>query len=419
MKLTRPVLVLLVLTASPLCAGNWPAWRGADGTGVSQERNLPTHWTTTENIRWKISLPEPCNSTPIVWGDHLFLTQGLDGGKRRAVIALNRQSGQKLWQRELPCSVEETSHRQNPPCSSSPVTDGKTVYAQFASAGIVAYDFDGNRLWHRDLGPVLHRWGNGSSPVLCRNLLILFHGPGEPSFLIALDKRTGRTVWKSDEVGINSNIFGSWSTPVVVKSGSRDELIMPLPGGEIGGTGWFKAYDPASGKELWQCDGLGNEVYAMPIVARGGGLVIGVSGHNGPTMAVRLGGLGNVTGSHRIWRTEQKTPQRIGSGVIHNGHLYLSSAIGTLECIEARTGKLIWKERMSENLWGSLLLADDKLYVSNLKGDTFVVRAGLQYELLAKNSLGETIHAALTPSNGELFLRTYKHLYCVAGSSAK
>ena len=117
MRLTQPVLVLLVLTASPLCADNWPAWRGADGTGVSQERNLPTHWSTTENIRWKVSLPEPGNSTPIVWGDHLFLTQGLDGGKRRAVIALNRKTGAKLWQRELPCSVEETSHRQNPPCS--------------------------------------------------------------------------------------------------------------------------------------------------------------------------------------------------------------------------------------------------------------------------------------------------------------
>jgi outer membrane protein assembly factor BamB len=136
-------------------------------------------------------------------------------------------------------------------------------------------------------------------------------------------------------------------------------------------------------------------------------------------MAVRPGGSGNVTGSHRLWKTEKKTPQRIGSGVIQNGHLYLSNALGTLECIEARTGKLVWKERMSGNLWGSLLLADEKLYVSNLEGDTFVVRAGLQFELLAKNSLGETIHAAPTPSNGELLLRTYKHLYCITGSSAK
>ena len=419
MRLTQPVLFLLVLIASPLCADNWPAWRGADGTGVSQERNLPTHWTATENIRWKVSLLEPGNSTPIVWEDHLFLTQGLDAGKRRAVIALNRKTGKKLWQRELPCSVEETSHRQNPPCSSSPVTDGKTVYAQFASAGVVAYDFDGNRLWHRDLGPVLHRWGNGSSPVLYKNLLILFHGPGEPSFLIAIDKRNGRTVWKSDEVGINSPIFGSWSTPVVVKSGNRDELIMPLPGGKIGGVGWFKAYDPAKGKVLWQCDGLGNEVYAMPIVAQRGELVIGISGHNGPTMAVRPGGSGNVTGSHRLWKTQKKMPQRIGSGVIHNGRLYLSNAIGTLECVEARTGNLVWRERLSGNLWGSILLADEKLYVSNLEGDMFVVRAGPKFELLAKNSLGETTHAALAPSNGELFLRTYKHLYCVTGSSAK
>lgn len=406
-------LCCLLFCPALLHAENWPAWRGADGTGISLESRLPVEWSPTANIRWQVPLPAPCNSTPIVWADQVFITQGLDGGKRRALIALDRRTGKELWRGELTCPVEETSHRQNPPCSSSPVTDGQAVYAHFASAGVVAYDFQGQRLWHRDLGPLLHRWGNGGSPLLYKDLLIVFHGPGEPSFLVALDKRTGETVWKSDEVGINSPIFGSWGTPALLRAAGREELIMPLPGEKIGGTGWFKAYDPTTGKVLWRCDGLGNEVYAMPIIGRQGDLIAGISGHNGPTLAVRPGGTGDVTSSHRLWRTETQLPQRVGSGILHDGCLYLANANGTAECLEALTGEVIWKERLGGNLWGSMLLAGDNLYVTSLEGDTFVLRAGRKFELLSTNRIGEPTYAALAPSQGHLFLRTYQHLYCI------
>lgn len=420
MMLRLNLAALLVLHCSTsLLADNWPAWRGEDGTGIATDAKTPVSWSATENVRWKVPLPEPCNSTPIIWDSHVFLTQGLDGGKRRALVALSRKTGETLWQREVDCSVEETTHRQNPPCSASAVTDGKVVYAQFGSSGVVAYDFAGNQLWHRDLGPVLHRWGNGSSPVIYKHLLIVFHGPGEPSILLGLDRKTGRTVWKSEEVGINSNIFGSWSTPLVVKASGRDELVMPLPGAKIGGPGWFKAYDPATGDVLWQCDGLGNEVYAMPIIARGGSVVVGISGHNGPTMAVRAGGKGNVTASHRLWRTEMKTPQRIGSGIIHDDLLYIADATGIMECVDLKSGNVIWKERLGGNLWGSVLLVGEKLYVSNLEGDTYIVRAGREFKLLAKNSIGEPTYAALAPSGDELFLRTHKHLYCIQESTSE
>jgi outer membrane protein assembly factor BamB len=413
--MSRPTMLfwLLLLYAGSLRAENWPAWRGADGSGISREQELPLRWSATTNIHWKLPLPEPCNSTPIVWDDRVFLTQGMEGGKRRVLMALDRRTGRELWKCELPCSVEETSHRQNPPCSASPVTDGKTVFVYFASAGVAAYDFDGNRLWHRDIGPVLHKWGNGGSPVLYKDLLILFHGPGVPSTLMALKKSTGETVWKSEEVAINSPIFGSWSTPALVPAGKRDELVMPLPGDEIGSPGRFKAYDPASGKVLWQCDGLGNEVYAMPIVAPGGDLIVGISGHNGPTMAIKVGGSGDVTQSHRVWHSAVQIPQRIGSGIIHDGLLFLSDANGVAECLEARTGESVWKERLGGDLWGSLLLAGDKLYVTNLEGDTFVIRAGRKFEVLEKNSVGEPTYAPLAPSHGELFLRTHQHLFCI------
>src|SRR5262249_45933817 len=141
---------LYALLAQPALADNWPAWRGPHGTGASAERDLPLTWGKDKNIRWKVPLPEPGNSTPIVWGEHVFLTQSLDKGKRRALIAFHRADGRKLWQREVECAVAETSHPQNPPCAASPVTDGETVYAHFASAGVIAYDFAGNKRWHRD-----------------------------------------------------------------------------------------------------------------------------------------------------------------------------------------------------------------------------------------------------------------------------
>src|SRR5205814_675766 len=154
-------------------------------------------------------------------------------------------------------------------------------------------------------------------PILYKNLLITFHGPGEPCFLVALDKNSGKIVWKKEETALNSSIFVSWSTPVVVRVGNRDELIMALPGDIIDGPGEFKGYDPASGKELWRCKGLGNEIYAMPFVAAKGDLVIGVSVHIWPVLAIRPGGNGDVTATHQVWRAAKKNPQRIGSGIIH------------------------------------------------------------------------------------------------------
>lgn len=413
MRHTPSLFLLFVVLTGLARAENWPAWRGSSSRGTSDERDLPTTWSATQNIRWKTALPGPGNSTPIVWGDRVFLTQALEGGKRRAVLALDRKSGKKLWQEELPCATAETSHPQNPPCSGSPATDGTAVYAHLASAGVVAYDLEGKKLWHRDLGAVLHKWGNGSSPILYKDLLIVWHGPGEPSFLTALNKRTGETVWKQEERAINSPIFGSWSTPVVIRSGDRDELVFPLPGDKIGGEGEFKAYDPATGKELWRCAGLGNEIYAMPVVSAKSDLIVGISGHNGPTLAVKPGGTGDVTKTHRVWRNESKNPQRVGSGVLHEGHLYLADADGFAECIEAGTGKGVWKERLGGKLWGSLLLAEGRLYVSNLEGKTFVLDASPKFKLLATNDLGETLYAAPAAANGELFLRTYQHLYCI------
>lgn len=407
-------LIVAVEQASLLAlAENWPSWRGPQANGISNERSLPVTWSATQNVRWKAPLPGPGNSTPIVWGDRVFLTQSLDKGKRRAVLCFARADGKKIWQRGVPCTVKEVTPADNPPCSSSPVTDGQAVYANFASAGVVAYDFNGKKLWHRDLGPLRHVFGNGSSPTLYKNMLILFHGPGEPTFMIGLDKRTGKTVWKQDEHALDHQLFGTWSSPVVARLGKRDELLMCLPGEQIGGDGWVKSYDPATGKELWRCVGLGASLYASATVAPAGDVIVAASGFYGPVMAVRPGGTGDVTTSHRLWHVAGKNPQRVGSPLVWGGYVYLADAAGFAECLDARDGKRVWKERLEGKLWGSILLAGGKLYVSNLEGQTFVLATGPKFERMATNDIGEPTYAALAASDGQLFLRTWKHLYCL------
>ena len=405
--------LLLLGAATGARAENWPNWRGPSQNGISSERDLPVAWSATRNVRWKVALPEAGNSTPVVWGDRVFLTQSLDKGKRRAVLCFARADGKQLWQREVPCSVQEKSNGENPPCSSSPVTDGEAVYANFASAGVVAYDFQGKRLWHRDLGELHHVFGNGSSPVLYKDLLILFHGPGEPTFMIALDKRTGKTVWKQDEHALDHNLFGTWSSPVVARLNGRDELLMLMPGEKVGGDGWIKSYDPATGAERWRCVGLGASIYPSAVVAPEGDAIVAASGYYGPIFAVKPGGKVDVTAAHRMWHIGGKNPQRIGSAVVAGGLVYQANADGFLECLEARTGKSVWKERLGGKLWGSLLLADGKLYVSNVEGKTFVVAAGREFKKIATNDVDEATYAALAASQGELFLRTWKHLYCI------
>ncbi len=396
-------VALALSTTSRLSASNWPAWRGPDGTGRSGERNLPISWSPTENVTWKTALPGEGNSTPITWNDRVFLTCPVDGGKIRRLICLDRTNGKILWKHDVPFPGKETTHRDNPFCSGSPTTDGKRVYASFGSAGALACDFEGKVIWHRKLGKLTHVFGQATTPVLYKNLVIVHRGPGVKTHLVALDRQTGDTVWDTPEFAKNSNLYGSWSTPVIVRVGGQDELIVTMPR-EI------KGYDPTTGKELWKCGGLGTEIYTMPTI--GDGLVVGISGHQGPAMAVKLGGRGDLTESNRLWLTA-KNQQRVGSGVIVGDHLYVSNATGIAQCIEARTGTVVWAQRLGGTLWGTMLAAGGRLYVGNKEGDVFVLAASPTFKLLARNRMGEHMKAAVAPSDGQLFVRTYKTIYCI------
>jgi outer membrane protein assembly factor BamB len=418
-------LVLLVVGAGQGFADNWPSWRGPQGDGHAAAGNPPLTWNPAQNVRWKVALPDEGNSSPIVWGDRVFLTQasdkvwppkpaagGLAAAKKRSVLCLERATGKLLWQGDTLYPEMESTHPTNPFCSASPVTDGERVIASLGSAGLVCYDFAGTELWRHDLGKLEHIWGNASSPILYGKLALLWCGPGERQFLLAVDKTNGKTVWKQDvpggSYGKGGQWLGSWCTPLVAHVDGHDELILGVPRA-------VKAFDPKTGRELWSCAGLSNLVYTSPVCSRDG-IVVAMSGFHGPALAVRAGGMGDVTKTHRLWLHAQKNDQRIGSPVIVGEHAYLLNASGIAQCFELKTGKDVWnKQRVGGTSWSSLTLAGGRFYVGSHGGDTYVLAASPKFELLATNRLGsqEKTLSTIAAADGELFIRTYRHLWCI------
>lgn len=400
--------------ANDALAENWPNWRGPQGTNVSGESNLPLKWSATENIRWKTKLPSAGNSTPIVWEQSIFVTQ--PDGQRRTLMCSDRGSGKLRWQVGPTYAVAEPTHATNPYCSASPITDGRRVIAWFGSAGVYCYDFAGKELWHRDLGIQEHEWGYAASPVIHGELCFINFGPGKNQFVIALDKNTGDVVWRDEipqptpeELERDQKLRGSWSTPLVIRAGNRDELIMTLPDRVV-------SYAPRTGKQLWYCEGLGSLVYTSPMW--GEGVLVALGGYHRASLAVRPGGLGDVTATHRLWQ-QPKSKLRLGSGVIHKGHFYVSDMAGIAECIDLASGETVSTQRLAATSgdnasWSSLVLtADERLYLLNQNGDTFVMRADPKLELLATNSLGEPSNSSIVVSDGEIVIRTHEHLWCV------
>jgi outer membrane protein assembly factor BamB len=413
MRRTYWLLVALLPWTGIVHADNWPAWRGPHGDAHSDEKSVPLSWSATENMRWKIDLPQPGNSSPIVWGERIFLTQELDPkGHRRALLCLDRKDGKTLWQREIAYAEVEPTHETNPYCSATPATDGQRVVASFGSAGLFCFDFAGKELWHYEVGKLWHIWGNASSPIFHDNLVILWCGPGERQFLVALDKETGRKVWQHDEpggeFGKNASAWaGTWATPLLARVGDHEELIQPMPEK-------IKAFDPKDGKELWSCAGLSKLVYASPVCSADG-IVVVFCGYGGPAVAVRAGGRGDVTSTHRLWLSKAKNPQRIGSPVLRGDYCYLISAPGRAQCFELKSGKDLWAaEDLGGQTWSTPVLVGDKLLLPDMKGTVHVLEAAPTYRLLGRNSVDkEMTRASLAVADGELFLRTYRHLWCI------
>lgn len=399
----------------------WPAWRGdVLGSGVSSETDVPLEWDEKKNVRWRIELPDRGNSTPVIWGTRVFVTQAIEGENWRGLMCFDRADGSLLWKKGVEYAEAERTHKANPYCSASAMTDGERVVASYGSAGVVCYDFEGEELWRRDFGAIDHVWGNSTSPVIHGELCFYYHGPAKGAFLVALAVETGETVWKFDEPDWkpgkrtdgfqgrdDEGIIGSFSTPILVKAGSREELVMSFPT-EVA------AFDPATGAKLWNCRGLNPLVYTSPVYAEG--VVVAMGGYRGNSIGVRVGGKGDVTEQNRLWR-EVNHNGGIGSGVVKDGYLYYQNSGGIASCLEMKTGKEMWEARLpgTGKSWGSFLRSGDRVYSLSQAGDAVVFEATPEaFRELAVNDLGEMTNSSIAISDGELFIRTHEALWCIS-----
>lgn len=363
---------------------------------------------------WKVDLPDRGNSTPVIWGDQLFVTQAIEKEGRRMLVSFDKRTGKELWRQGIVYKEPEPTHGTNPYCSASPATDGERVVVSFASGGLYCYDMKGKELWKRDLGPQHHIWGNGASPVLVGDMCLINHGPGEKAALYALDKKTGKTIWQHAEPirpeskEGKAGFYGSWSDPVPRVIKGQAQLVMSWPYRVCG-------MDPLTGKDLWTCEGLNPLVYTSPLIEDD--IVVAMGGYSGKALAVKAGGKGDVTETHRLWQ-HPKSPQRIGSGVIHEGNIYILNDPGLAQCIDLKTGVQVWNERLkgpgpTAQNWSSVVLSEGRCYAVNQGGDAFVFKASPKFELLATNSMGEKVIGSIAVSDGRLYIRGHRHLFCI------
>ncbi|MCI0603687.1 PQQ-like beta-propeller repeat protein [bacterium] len=409
----------------------WPQWRGPLGIGVAPSADPPLEWSEKKNIRWKVKLPGKGHSTPVIWGDRIFLTAAIPYGdpisprftrpgshddlalvtrQRFVVLAVNRRDGKILWQRTVREDTPfEGGHYSGSFASASAVTDGRHVYAFFGSYGLYCLDLEGKLKWQTDLGDMhtLHGHGEGSSPALYSDTLIVNWDHEGSSFVIALDKRTGKQRWKMSRDEITS-----WSTPLVIEQNGRPQVI-------ISATNRIRGYDLASGRLIWECGGLSHNVIASPVAARGI-VYAGSSYEKRAMLAIRLDGAkGDITGTKQIvWSRDRDTPY-VPSLLLYNDKLYfLKHYQGILSCLKAKTGDTIYGPvRLPGiyNVYSSPVGAAGRVYITSMEGSTIVLKHGAKPEVLALNVLDDNFNASPALVGNELFLRGEQYLYCIAG----
>jgi outer membrane protein assembly factor BamB len=381
----------------------WPRWRGPSGQGRVVGEGFVDSWSAESNIRWRVPVPGSGNSSPIVWGDRLFLTTSHDGGLRRSVLCFRRSDGTLLWEVSAPEARPEAFHPKNGPASSTPATDGERVYAWFGNHGLLAVDFKGRTVWHRALGKFDAYHGTASSPLLYKDSVIVAQDQRGRSFIAAFDRKTGEEKWstkRSESVG--------WSTPIAVRVGDHDEIV-------LSGQQAVRAYDPDTGRELWHARGNTYEAIPTPVVEHG--LLYCSSGRAGPTLAIRPGGQGDVTGSHVAWRAAKGSPF-VPSTVLDDGILYMVNDMSSVAtAYDARIGEPLWQGRLGkaarEGFSASPVVTSGKIFFTNDEGDTFVLAGGREFKLLHVNSLGEPVLASPALVNGTWYMRGTRHLYAI------
>lgn len=381
----------------------WPRWRGPTGQGLAQGAGYPDTWSATQNVLWQVEVPGRGNSSPIVWGDRIFLTTARDGGKRPSVLCYRRSDGKLLWESTLQAGEPGRVYWKNSHASGTPFTDGQVVYASFGNQGLAAVDFQGKVVWRHSLGTIRNYHGSAGSPVLYKDRIFLYEDQRQGAFLAAFDRRTGKTLWKTER-----KASVGWGTPIVIRAGDRDELI-------VSSQAQVTAYDPASGTALWHCGGNLAEVIPTPVV--GHGLVFCVSGRAGPTLAIRPGGSGDVTRTHLAWK-QSKGASFVPSPLLYGDLLYqVNDMVSVATCYRAATGEVLWQGRLgepkSEGFSASPVGVDGKVFFTNDAGETFVLKAGNRFELLRVNRLEAAVLASPALVDGRWYFRTDRHLLAI------
>jgi outer membrane protein assembly factor BamB len=439
----RAALVALhILIAAAPIAANWPQWRGPSGLGVSAEAGLPTTWSARENIAWSAPLGGLGSSSPIVWGNQIFVTSQVGraplrggshpmlarddaalvsrekpiGGRREeplggadpiflVVESFNRSDGRRLWEYRVEARGPFPAlHEKHNLATPTPVTDGERLFAWFGTGQIAALDMRGRLVWAKHLGqdysPFDINWGHGSSPVLYKDLLILLCDHESASYLLALDARTGALRWKADR----GKGRASYSTPLVVPGPNGDELL-------VNSSERIDGYNPATGEWRWHADAPRQT--PIPSAVFHDGLIYMTRGYrNSPYLALSPGGRGDVSESHVVWRAPGGGSYA-ASLVHYEGLLYFTNDVGVLTCADAKTGERVWQARLDGVFFASPVAADGKIYFASQTGETFVVKAGRVAEILGRNDLGERLVASPAISNGRIFLRSDARLFAI------
>jgi outer membrane protein assembly factor BamB len=397
------VITLCFALAGTALADEWPGWRGPRGDGTSTDTGMPVRWAAGENIRWKVPVPGAGHSSPVIWGDRIFVTSCREEKKERLLLCYDRRDGNLLWERVVLTAPLEKKHQYNTYASSTPVTDGTHVWVTFLSQPrvvVACYDFAGVKEWETSPGEFHSVHGYCSVPVLFKDLVILNEDQDDPnSFIVALDKATGSERWRVKRPGVRS-----YCPPLIVDAAGKPQMV-------LSGSNHVTSYDPATGKQLWQIDGP-TEQFVATFVYHDGLLFMTGGFPERHVLAIRPDGSGDVTGSHIAWRTT-KGAGYVPSPVAWDHHVFLVTDDGVATCWESKTGKQCWQERLGRRHHASPIVAEGRIYATAADGTTFVLNASSAFEVLAKNEFGEDCSASPAVSGGNLFYRTAHHLWCI------
>jgi outer membrane protein assembly factor BamB len=387
-------------------------WRGPHGNGQSDEIDVPTRWSGSENVAWQVSIPGTGHSSPVVSGERIFLTTALEAENRRVLICLNRADGRALWQQDVIKAPLEHKNKLNSYASATPAADGRHVFVSFFGQPeivIVCYDFAGKEIWRKVPGTFSSVHGFCSSPVLYKDTVILNcdqdAAPDAQAFIVALDREDGREKWRIDR----PNRTRSYVTPMIADLAGRTQML-------LSGSKSVTSYDPDTGKPFWIVAGPTEQMVASLVTTDGAVFVTGgFPEHH--LLGIDPSGSGDVTASHILWH-ERRPVSYVPSPIAHGHWFYVVADDGQCGCFEARTGQLMWKQRLGLHHSASAVSAGDNLYFTSDAGETFVLKGTDKFDLVSRNDLGEDVRASPAISHGQIFIRTIGHLFCIgkAGS---